>query len=314
MSAPSSGLTEQNRITRATGVGASEVGALFGVHNFVTLLDLFEHKCRVQDNPDADEFDINEAATWGLILEPVIADHYATKTGIQIEKRGETIRHPNHKRVVCTPDYLGIDSDDKLINVQIKTANAFKRNDWGDPWTHNVPMMYYLQVQQEMEITGLDVTHIPVLFGGQEFAVYEVERDRVAGQKVIKAINNFWPYIETGECPPLSSVEDLARIRADRGNVVVANQTIQNLVFDLASIKNEIKELERKKTECGDTIKRFMSSGTELISPTDAKLLATWYSAEALGVKKETLQREAPELFERLAETTVSRRFNIKIK
>ncbi len=94
---------------RSTGIGASEVAALLGLDPRKTPLSLWLDK-----TGNAPPFEGNRFTEMGQRCEPVIADAYAEREGVELETCGTT-RHPDLPHVFATPDrrVVGTKPDDR---------------------------------------------------------------------------------------------------------------------------------------------------------------------------------------------------------
>ena len=147
---------------RRTGIGASEIAAVLGLSSYASPYDLWMLKTG-QAQPDMEAE--NDAQIFGNLLEDVIAREYARRNNCKVQKVKGMIVSKQYPWLFCSPDRKRVGAQ---INVQVKTAGMFARG-WGEEETDNIPNAYLVQVQQEMIVTGLPVTHIPVLVAGQKY-------------------------------------------------------------------------------------------------------------------------------------------------
>lgn len=68
---------------RKTYIGGSDLGSILGINNFRTELDVYFEKTAEGIAEDT----ASEAAYWGNVLEDVVAQEYAKRTGFKIESR-----------------------------------------------------------------------------------------------------------------------------------------------------------------------------------------------------------------------------------
>src|SRR5688572_27517515 len=90
------------------------------------------------------EVEENEPMRWDNLLEPVVRQEYANRTGRTVVVPSGIIRHPTVDFALMTPD--GIADDCRVL--QVKTARSSEG--WGEPGTGEIPMEYLIQVQHEM--------------------------------------------------------------------------------------------------------------------------------------------------------------------
>jgi len=209
---------------RMHGVGASESAALFGVSPWHTKLSLWAEKAgKLQREDDAAGA---EWLDWGNILEPLIADRYATVTGSEIWQGGPfcIATHPTIPILFATPDRLVLRSPNRTTRgaLQIKNASAYKAHDWNE----GPPDFVQCQVQHEMAVLGLDWASVAVLIGGNKFRYFDVERNDAFIAELFEQVRLFWQMVERDEQPPADeidhrSLDTLKRLHpADNGTLI----------------------------------------------------------------------------------------------
>jgi len=145
----------------------------------------------------------------GKRFEPVVAAWYQDLTGVPMATRG-TLVHPEHNWIGATPDYVREDA----INVQIKTVGARGSFSWpginsiGDDDTlilnppDGIPDYYRVQVEWEMAVLGVEMTHLVALLGGTDLRVYEVPRDLDLWLALYENARRFWFEHVLADIPP----------------------------------------------------------------------------------------------------------------
>lgn len=177
---------------RLTGIGGSEAAAALGVSDRYTALDLFLMK-RGAVMP----FEDNAATRWGRLLEPVVRQHYAERTGYTVTQSKTMLRHPKHEFMIGHPDGFTLDVG---RGYEGKTARTDRG--WGEPGTDQIPQDYVVQVQHYMVLTGLPVFDVAVLIGGQDYRQYEVPADRELQEMIVETEHDLWLRIQKGDAPP----------------------------------------------------------------------------------------------------------------
>jgi putative phage-type endonuclease len=174
-------------------VTATDIGAICGLSPYKTIFDVWYHKT----NPSGGEQKYNAATDWGTRLEPVIAQAYTDFTGNKLRKCEFILKEIDGIPCGCTPDY---ETEDGLINVEIKTANA-KMEQWGDDGTDQVPEMYLTQTQWQMGITGKKMTHLPCLVFARDMRTYNIAFDEEIFNSLLQRAKEFWTFV-TDRTPP----------------------------------------------------------------------------------------------------------------
>lgn len=203
----------QWREMRSKFVGCSEVGALFGVHEFITAFALAARKLgRLEDTIDS------AVLQRGRLLEPVakqlLAEEYPD--WIQVEPRA--YYHDDEIRFGCTPD-LFVKTDRGFGNVQIKTVAP---QVFAQKW-HNAdglvepPLWVAIQAMGEQHLTGADFSVIAAMVIGYGLSLEIIEVPYVPGviESARERVVAFWQMVDRGELPAPDYGQDgkhLARV------------------------------------------------------------------------------------------------------
>lgn len=147
-------------------IGASEVAAALGVSPYRTPLEWWAEKTGRVDRDDE-----NTATVLGQELEDGIARLFERAHGMQLH-RGADTRHPKTEWMAATPDRVigyedmtaafkqahGVEGGEVVL-LEIKTTGlaswkpfATLQEEWGADGTHDIPVHYAAQVQQQIAI------------------------------------------------------------------------------------------------------------------------------------------------------------------
>lgn len=188
---------------RKTGIGASEIGAIAGLSPYAGPLDVYLRKLDLVDD------ETSEAAEWGHVLEPVIADRYAKETGATLTAC-TTLRHPEHPWILATPDRRASLGADSWL-VEVKTASLRVAHRWGEPGTDEVPEEYLAQVTWQMFVTGHRRADVALLLGGQEYRVYSIPYDEELAAALVEQGHGFWHGNVLAQVAPAKGSVEAAR-------------------------------------------------------------------------------------------------------
>jgi len=199
-------LTEEQLKARACGLGGSDCAAALGLSPWKAPVELYHEKCAALGDEITLEVEVlpSEPMRWGILLEPVIRQEYALRTGRTVHVPTTTLQHPEHAFMVGNLD--GITNDQRLLEV--KTART--TYGWGEPDTDQIPQFYLLQVQHYLCITALPVADVAVLIGGQEYRQYEIPADLELQEMIIEGERVFWDAVLARTPPEI----DLSHPRA----------------------------------------------------------------------------------------------------
>lgn len=233
---------------RKPHVTASNIGALFGCHPYVTALRLYAEKRGTEFEPLDEESKILRRGRW---LEPAVA--------LAVEEMRPRWRLAPARRYLCmpelrlgaTPDYYVDDSATGRRGIlQIKTvaASVYER-DWASG--AEPPLWVLLQASTEMLLDNSDFAAIAVMLvdpHNMDVAIVELPRNLAVEAKIILAAGEFWKRVELGAEPEpdYGRDRDVLRAlhpRAEAGKVVDlrGSNEIPAMLADRARMKAENK-------------------------------------------------------------------------
>jgi putative phage-type endonuclease len=269
---------------RNTGIGASEIGGVLGmpgVQHRSSPLKVFMEKSGALEPEDLSDV---EAIEWGHIMEPVIAERYAARTGRHIERgrrgRYQVLRSVEHPWALCSLDYWTAENDNSPRRpLEIKNVSAFLAEDW----LNGTPDYYYAQVQQQILVTGANKATSALCLGGNRLLWCDVPRDDEMIRKIIYHGSRFWQRLLDGSPPEpddsAATKEVLARLYPrDNGGVVVPPAMLLDTVYDWRRLKNEKSELEKKIQHAESQIKATLGEAER----------GVWQSGEQVSWKTQT--------------------------
>ena len=202
---------------RRTGIGASDAAIILGISKWKSPLQLFAEKAGLADIPEEEK----DYLSWGHRLEPAIASAYEDETGRLTSDPGDFAiqRNPNvpwqlatiDRWVVAWPDGANLPPVDipGIPGVlELKTANAFRREEWKD----EPPLAYQIQLQHQLAVTGALWGSIAVLIGGQQFMWTDIPRNDSFIEQLLNAEERFWRRVQTKEPPEPDSSQSATKI------------------------------------------------------------------------------------------------------
>jgi putative phage-type endonuclease len=263
---------------RKTGIGGSDIAALFGLHPYKCSLDVYVDKLNlVQDQED------NEAMKWGRILESPIADAYSEiRGGINLIP-GEFSRHSKFEHVIGTPDRI---APQESLFVEIKTAGVRSAHRWSDD---RVPDEYFLQCHHYMLLTGLPVCDLAVLIGGSDFRIHRIEADNEIQSSIADTVERFWRDHISKMVPPQPdeserSSETLRKLYPHEVlDMVEAPEKIATVDWpDLMDARAKIDLYEAREREAKNKIMAAIGDHSGLVFPDGGKV--TWKANEDSSV------------------------------
>lgn len=259
---------EQFLENRRKGIGGSDAAAVLGLSKWKTAYDVFLDKTG-QSEPTPD----NDAMLWGRLLEPVIRQQYADRTGREVAMPS-MLTMADKPYIVANVDGL---CNDRVL--EIKTARTAK--DWGEEGTDEVPMQYFLQCQHYLMVTGKPVADVAVLIGSADFRIYTVEANEKLFGVMQTAYAEFWNnHVLTGTPPEAVSYADaVARFKVSNGQSIEATPEIVAALDALAEASEKVKEAEQLEEDLKGKIMSFMGENETLT--VDGLTRVSWKTSKA---------------------------------
>lgn len=273
---------------RKAGIGASESPIVLGLSPWKSTFQLWAEKC---GHIREDDFTDNEPAEFGIRLERPIAEAFADRSGREVNMwpAYQLVRDPATPYLFCTPDATQEVPDRDTGIVQIKTASAYKASDWAD----GPPLMYQVQTQHELAVTGYSWGTLVVLIGGQKLRYFDFERNDRFIEALLPKLAAFWKSVEN-QTPPdvdgsLVTAKILARLHPDdNGETVELPDESANWLREIEDAKAAIKEAEAIKTANENKVKAAIGDNTFGMLPDGSRF--SW--------KTQTAHHEAKDAYE----------------
>lgn len=191
---------------RRTGIGSTDAAVIAGATKWKSPLQLYAEK--IGEMPESAEE--TEAQRWGKLLEPLIAAEYERETSRHVFDPGPyTIqRSPDRPWLISTIDRFVTRRPDEALDgaplsvgagvLELKTGSAYSRDDWAN----GPPVLYQVQVQHQLAVTGHQWGSIAVLIGGQSFLWIDVARDEKFIDALLAQEEEFYWRIQHRKPPP----------------------------------------------------------------------------------------------------------------
>lgn len=170
---------------RQQGIGSSDVGAILGMSEYRTALDVYNEKTA----PAPIDIPMNAAMEFGLRLEQVVAEKYAEETGRRVLRDNKIRIHEEYPFLMCNLDRVILPENGEGRGIlEIKTSSGMAVRHWED----EVPLPYYAQIQHQLSVTGLSWGVFALLVDGREFRAIPVRRDDAYIQSQTELLVRFW--------------------------------------------------------------------------------------------------------------------------
>ncbi len=290
---------------RRRGIGGSDAPAIAGLDPYRSPVRVWLEKTgQVEPEP------AGEAALWGTLLEPVVADEWSRRTGKRVRRRNAILQHPEHPWMLANIDREIV--GEKAI-LEVKTTSAWHRNEVAED---KLPDRYIIQAQHCLAVTGYDRCYFAVLVGGQRLITTHVDRDEELITHLIEIERDFWRHVEAGTMPPVDGSDDAAELLsrmypdANPDSIAVLPAEAEDLVRQWHEAKAAEREAAARRQEAENKLKAML--GDRAVGRLYGVDVVTWKTVTQTRLDTKRLRAERPDIFEQYATTTTYRRFDVK--
>jgi predicted phage-related endonuclease len=224
--------------TRRTRIGASEVGALLGMHPYTTPARIY---ARIVDGDT-----IPQSASMGVgkSLEAPVLRMAADVLGLRVRACSHTYVHPDLP-LAATPDAWAIDDAGRLGLVEIKISGDYSL------WT-DLPAAVEWQVRAQLALSGRSWAYVAALVGSS-LRTYRVDRDDELEAIMLDAVDRFDRLHLTPRVPPATDDADLVLRWSLRAGEVLADGWLAVLGETYADVVRERRKLEAAEKAARET-------------------------------------------------------------
>ena len=268
-------ITDDQRKIRNTGIFSSDVPRIMAGEGVRVALEKLGELER--ENLD----DVVEVQL-GNIVEPRILDAYEATRGRLAVRSPDTMRHAEHKWLGAHIDGLG----DRLV-VEAKSVGWYRRRDWGEPGSDEVPDRVLWQVQEQLAVAGVPIGHVPVCFIDEKslkelltgklppIEVYVIPADRDLEAYIVERCGKVWEHVAAKTLPdPERPLDARLLYRKDSGAIIEADEAIVAVHAQLLAEQAAEKAAKAKVDGFKAEIQAFMKDASELRH--NGRTLATW--------------------------------------
>lgn len=245
---------------RTKGIGGSDIGAICGVSPFTSARQIYLNKTgQFPDalKPGGAQL---ERMYFGHVLEPVVADEYAKRTGARLVTVEATLQHKEHPWALANVDRLIVDEAGLPIGIlECKTTGEHNNSDWEEG---DLLLSYIYQLNWYMWILGIEKGVFACLVGGNKFYHYEVFRnDDLLNDVMIPAAKHFWfENVKKLQEPEMQSadtefVNTVYKSVVKNSEIVLEGDVVNDLAATVVDCKAKIKELTATMEEAQNRLK-----------------------------------------------------------
>lgn len=291
---------------RKKGIGGSDAAAIAGLNKWKSPVAVYLDK--TGQAPDQDQS--NESIYWGTVMEDIVAQEFAKRSGLKVRRRNAILKHPDYPYMLANVDRLIVGKQEGL---ECKTASEYLKDEWkGD----EIPASYLIQCQHYMAVTGYQAWWIAVLIGGNKFVYKRIERDEELIQYLIDIEKNFWENHVLANVPPMFDGSDasseLLKVmypEAVSETEIELPPDANSLIEALDQVNKELKQLETQKKEYENKIKAMMGENEKAFA---GERIITWKTIHSDKFDSKRFAKDHPELYNQYVKKSSYRRFAVK--
>lgn len=194
---------------RKRGIGASEVGAIMGLSQYKSNVELFYEKIgqglgyNIENiamfmGTELEEFIAKMWQYWGG-NEATLIENFRTGNMVRrMQRVNSYIQNPKYphlfvsldRRINKHTDQNGKERGNGAL--EIKTISGYE----ADKWDAGIPPSHVVQVQTQLIVTGWQYGELAVLKDGRFFDVYPYEKHKGVCSAIVKQTTDFWKRVE----------------------------------------------------------------------------------------------------------------------
>ena len=202
-----------------------------------------------KEGEDIETLILRLIAEIGDLLEDVVAQIFAKKTGLSVFEDHWMYQHPIFPFLIADVDRFVMLPDGRKAILECKTAHYDMQFKWANG---SVPRHYELQVRHYMAVMNIDVAFIACLFSNNEndFVWQKIERDLDEEENTIMELEAFWHnHVLARVEPPLVEKPDavLESLRRYFGPADKSEPSVDLDCKFLGSLKEILNLKEEKK-------------------------------------------------------------------
>lgn len=313
---------------RRKGIGGSDVAAALGLSPYRTMRELYYDKIGVVAVEEGEDKSITFQI--GHLLEDVVAQIFAKKTGLSVYRDQTMYQHPLYPFMLADVDRFIHMPDGTTAILECKTAHYDTQYLWAND---AVPRHYEMQVRHYMSVMNIDVAYIACLFSNSEkdFVWRKIERDLDEEENTIMLLQDFWTrYVCNRAEPPLNEKPDmvldvLRRFYGPGDTSAPAVSLVTSFVpvlEQLLVMKAEKSDLEGRVRRLDAQIKSAYAPIAELMGPACSATCVdkgvtysvTFNPQSREGITKDklsALKAQYPDIYDEFVDTTEWRTFKL---
>lgn len=301
-------------VVRTKGIGGSDIGAICGVSPFSSARQIYFNKTGQFEEALKPGTAAQERMHFGHLLEPIVADEFAKRTGKKLIEIDATFSHKDFPWMRANVDRLIVDDDGVPYGIlECKTTSEYNNDEWE---SGDILMSYVYQLNWYLYILDLKYGAFACLVGGNKFYYYEVYRnDELINGTLVPAAKDFWFNNVLALVEPELQATDTEYANTTyaavekNSEIAFTDDTSNELARTVFECKAKIKELEATMAEAQNRLKdRLQEHEIGYCRDYTVK----WSPRSQKRVDQEVLKRDFPEVYAKCVKQVEYRVFTIK--
>lgn len=299
---------------RNKGIGGSDIGAICGVSPFSSARQIYLKKTGQYDEATQQSSDSSERMLFGHLLEPIVANEFARRTGKLLVEAGATFAHKDYSWMRANVDRLIVDENGVPYGIlECKTTSEYNNDAWE---SGDILMSYMYQLNWYMHILDLKYGAFACLVGGNKFYHYEVFRnDDLINDVLVPKATEFWydnvlalkePELQAGDTDFANNT--YAEVEKN-SEITLTGDTENELAGVVFECKAKIKELEATMEEAQNRLKDRLQDH-EFGYCRDYTV--RWSPRKQTRIDQDRLKKEFPDVYEKCKKEISYRVFTVK--
>jgi len=285
---------------RRTFIGGSDAPVILGISPWKPPYELWMEKTGQAEAPDISEV---ERVRFGILLEDIVAREFMARTGMKV-------RRMNQRQVSKEFPWMVAQIDRRIVGggiLECKTADASRKADWDD----GIPAHYMTQVQHQLMVTGEAFAFIAVLFGGNSFHYFKIDRDEELIESLKIVLADFWHKVQTLTPPEPSSTEEARQMwRKPLGEVVIGGEEEKEIIKSLLSVKENIESLKERQDELELALQKKLENLGDTLTVGGIPVVS-WKMQSRTTLDTKALEASYPDIAGQFKRTSESRTFRV---
>ena len=299
---------------RTKGIGGSDIGAICGVSPFSSARQIYFNKTGQFEDALKPGAAAVERMHFGHLLEPIVANEFAARTGKKLITVEATFSHKDYPWARANVDRLIVDDDGVPYGIlECKTTSEYNNDEWEQG---EILLSYIYQLNWYLWILDLKYGAFACLVGGNKFYYYEVYRnDELIRDMLFPAGRDFWyNNVLALKEPELQATDtEFANVTyaavEKNSEIVLDTDDANDLARTVFECKAKIKELTGIMEEAQNRLKDRLKDH-ELGYCRDYTV--KWSPRSQTRIDSDVLKKDFPEVYERCKKTISFRVMTVK--